>query len=632
MIASLLVSLLITFLYPFAYSVVAAVINALFDIFTKPFNFNATGNKNWFAILLSPDLINVIIKIMISAGVVLAIFILAYNLFKLFFAGISKRAESPISLCFRALLAIFLCYWIVDIVYYVVFPMFQWFLDMVKNITVSGATSGFDAIKELFSWNPAGPDNGDIFQEAADKFGFVIAGNTLREIALPILLLIFTIKAMISMFKLVTEMAERYLLVNVLAISGPLVAPTIISNSTMEIFVSWTRMMIANSLVLVFNALGMIMIQAGFISLGVGLSSSGFINGITYMILFSALIKVVQKFDVYLAQLAFKIQAIGDGGRGKSALGILMMGASLAGRGSKWANRVADAGGLAAYTKANIGGLFGLFGGRLGNDTSFKLSEEKMINEGILYGIKKSVGMEAAAGSERVVDLTEKMHSDPQWQEIAARGAADKQRAKNAIDSNPDVQAEKMAGMGISDKLKLQYGDSPEGMENAEKFKLQGDKTTARYLNSESGILAQRDVKKAKDDIGGLDRLENAVDAYDEQPDVAHGYAVLEAYRNANPDKVGTVMDENIYKDIEMRTLSDAHTAFKNNPSIAEGERFIREYRAASPDAQSAISDREFNEVEATVQRMKNEENAAEQARNDARGGRGKKGKGRNKG
>ena len=311
-------------------------------------------------------------RIMISAGVVLAIFMLAVNIFKLFFAGFSKRVESPIALCIRAVMSIFLSYWIIDIVYKVVFPMFQWMLDKVNNITINTGKTVSQSISDMYSLveqtsaSDFGLSEGTNF---VDKLAGAISGTSygsVGTIITAIVFIVFFIKSIIALFRLIAEMAERYLLVNVLTVCSPMIMPTVISDSTMQIFLSWIRMMIANCLVLIFNSLGMIMLNVAFVNVGsactaiVGMSGSGrWMRPITAMVVFVALIKVVEKFDVYLAQLAFKIQAIGGNDTGPTLGGLIALG----GKANKNAAQVAQAGGLGNYLGEKAGNVLGFFGG-----------------------------------------------------------------------------------------------------------------------------------------------------------------------------------------------------------------------------------------------------------------------------
>lgn len=371
---NILFSVILGFVTPLIFSGASAVMTFIFDTFTRPFQFTYEQGQgtNWFVEMFGSDLLNIVVKIMISAGVVLAIFMLAVNIFKLFFAGFSKRVESPIALCIRAVMSIFLSYWIIDIVYKVVFPMFQWMLDKVNNITINTGKTVSQSISDMYSLveqtsaSDFGLSEGTNF---VDKLAGAISGTSygsVGTIITAIVFIVFFIKSIIALFRLIAEMAERYLLVNVLTVCSPMIMPTVISDSTMQIFLSWIRMMIANCLVLIFNSLGMIMLNVAFVNVGsactaiVGMSGSGrWMRPITAMVVFVALIKVVEKFDVYLAQLAFKIQAIGGNDTGPTLGGLIALG----GKANKNAAQVAQAGGLGNYLGEKAGNVLGFFGG-----------------------------------------------------------------------------------------------------------------------------------------------------------------------------------------------------------------------------------------------------------------------------
>lgn len=371
---NILFSVILGFVTPLIFSGASAVMTFIFDTFTRPFQFTYEQGQgtNWFVEMLGSDLLNIVVKIMISAGVVLAIFMLAVNIFKLFFAGFSKRVESPIALCIRAVMSIFLSYWIIDIVYKVVFPMFQWMLDKVNNITINTGKTVSQSISDMYSLveqtsaSDFGLSEGTNF---VDKLAGAISGTSygsVGTIITAIVFIVFFIKSIIALFRLIAEMAERYLLVNVLTVCSPMIMPTVISDSTMQIFLSWIRMMIANCLVLIFNSLGMIMLNVAFVNVGsactaiVGMSGSGrWMRPITAMVVFVALIKVVEKFDVYLAQLAFKIQAIGGNDTGPTLGGLIALG----GKANKNAAQVAQAGGLGNYLGEKASNVLGFFGG-----------------------------------------------------------------------------------------------------------------------------------------------------------------------------------------------------------------------------------------------------------------------------
>lgn len=381
MLVALFMTFLKSFIFPIMFSASGAAIKLIFDSFTNTFNFKE--NSNWFVSLLGADLLNIVVKIMISAGVVLSVFILAYNIFKLFFSGISRKTDSPIALCIRSIMSIFLCYWVVDIIYKIFFPAMQWLLDKIKGIQI-GATN-FEGIlqnmSDMISGLSADSSTDEIIVFIKKAITMLnIGAEGFVFIIIFIIFLIFLIKTVISMIHLVTEMAERYLLVNVLTVCSPLVMPTMISNGTMNVFVSFVQMLVANSLVLAFNTLGMIMLQMGFAMIGERMAnpSTSFTNIIVMMIMYSALLKVVQKFDVYLSQLAFKIQAIGGDNKGMTPL--LLMGAM--GKANKFMGNATKNGGLLNQLKFNAGNVLGTF---VGNDnaTVSKLQAPAIFHQGL---------------------------------------------------------------------------------------------------------------------------------------------------------------------------------------------------------------------------------------------------------
>ena len=67
----------------------------------------------------------------------------------------------------------------------------------------------------------------------------------------------------------------------------------------------------------------------------------------------------MEKFDVYLAKLAFKIQAIGGNDTGPTLGGLIALG----GKANKNAAQVAQAGGLGNYLGEKAGNVLGFFGG-----------------------------------------------------------------------------------------------------------------------------------------------------------------------------------------------------------------------------------------------------------------------------
>lgn len=505
---TIIVSVLMSFVAPFLFAGAAAVINFIFTNFTNPFRFTYTGDDgssvtNWFVDMLGADLLNIIVKIMISAGVVLAIFILATNIFKLFFSGISKRVDSPIALCIRAVMSIFLSYWIIDIVYKIVFPIFQWLLNKVNNITISGGSSVMEAMSTFY---------GLTHSTSSSSFGLEANSNFMTDISsalagltsnitydvfggvlTTIIFLVFFFKTIISVFKLISEMAERYLLINVLTVCSPMIMPTIISNGTIQVFVSWVQMMIANCLVLIFNSLGMIMLKAAFINVGIhcsviGNNGNSWTSAIMSMIIYVALVKVVQKFDVYLAQLAFKIQAIGGDNKGMT-LGTLL---AMNGKIGKSAAQIAGAGGIKNAFGEKAGNLLGVFNGNrsgLAGDLS-KAAQD----------FKATSGARDKAVGKANFDM-----SDEGLQTGKAKLDADLMKAQDAEFVNKQAQLEQQKSLNNADMMRNpEYADA-KSEEAAAKLDLQtgmfdnDDYNNAVIANDAARLAAERDKYQNSD-------------------------------------------------------------------------------------------------------------------------------------
>ena len=491
---NILFSVILGFVTPLIFSGASAVMTFIFDTFTRPFQFTYEQGQgtNWFVEMLGSDLLNIVVKIMISAGVVLAIFMLAVNIFKLFFAGISKRVESPIALCIRAVMSIFLSYWIIDIVYKVVFPMFQWMLDKVNNITINSGKTVSQSISDMYSLveqtsaSDFGLSEGTNF---VDKLAGAISGTSygsVGTIITAIVFIVFFIKSIIALFRLIAEMAERYLLVNVLTVCSPMIMPTVISDSTMQIFLSWIRMMIANCLVLIFNSLGMIMLNVAFVNVGsactaiVGMSGSGrWMRPITAMVVFVALIKVVEKFDVYLAQLAFKIQAIGGNDTGPTLGGLIALG----GKANKNAAQVAQAGGLGNYLGEKAGNVLGFFGGN---------------RSGLAKNLSQNATEYRAASKEEARQLGHGALADRQNEDEINEENKRLRNQKNAQetdDNNPD-ETKKVPDTVPGDN---KDGGSPEGAGGGDKDKDEKDHDNQNGAKVPDTVPGDNKDKEEKD-------------------------------------------------------------------------------------------------------------------------------------
>ena len=544
-VITIIVSVLTSFLAPLIFAGAASTFSFIFEHFTNPFRFtyvddSGNGITNWFVDMVGADLLNIIVKIMISAGVVLAVFILAVNLFKLFASGISRRIDSPISLCIRAVMAIFLSYWIIDIVYEVAFPIFQWLLDKVNNITISSGETVMSAINSFYGITKSTPSSSfglDANTSYMTDWKSAIEGLTsnatydvLGGVLTTIIFIIFFFKSIISMFKLIAEMAERYLLVNVLTICSPMIMPTIISNGTIQVFVSWVQMMLANCLVLVFNSLGMIMLKMAFINVGIHCSAYGnngisWTSAITSMIVYVALIKVVQKFDVYLAQLAFKIQAIGGDNKGMTVGGLLALGA----KAQKNAADITNAGGLKNAVGEKVGNLVGVFN---------KNSGEKLKSGASTYRAER-MQMSRDAGKKHISDL-----ENNRIQNILKNGSVDQltDLAKSVRKDNPQVAFEALDAVAKTTKDAVSAKTAAQMIMNDEVVVPDSDKykTAFDYYK----MAADKGDVEAEAEIGRMYLDNQGCDITDSAERITMGIEALEnASERGNVQAMSTLGD-----------------------------------------------------------------------------------------
>lgn len=483
----IIISVIMSFIAPFFFAGAAAILSAIFKAFTNPFQFvTGTGQTNWFTTILSPELLNVIVKIMIAAGVVLSIFILAKSIFQLFFAGMVKKVDTPIATCIRAVIAIFLAYWIIDIMYNAVFPIFQWLLNKVNGIGVSGVktigeavsdffttanTSGSSIVQAIMGENATGLS---IFTAIASSMTFETFGSCLTLI----IFIVFLFKVIVGLFRIVSEMAERFLLINVLTVFSPMVASTIISDSTMPIFISWVQMMVANGLVLIFNSLGMTMLKMGFINVGIACSAFGgdWSRALIAMIVYNALIKVVQQFDVYLAQLTFKIQAVGGNQRTMTFGNMLHLTAAT----NKSLSNIASVGGIKNAAGAAASNVLGFF---TGNRTGVA----GKLNQGAVDYMAKTKGRDKAFGKLMFEESAEGKEARARNMDIKLADARD----PDMIGKKTEMEAQK-ARNNAAMFANAEYQDAAREAEVADMSRKTSQMSDAEYVEAATDMEAAK--------------------------------------------------------------------------------------------------------------------------------------------
>ena len=140
------------------------------------------------------------------------------------------------------------------------------------------------------------------------------------KIAVGILLLILIFTIAINFVKLLLEMFERYLMVNVLIFFSPLAPSAITLESTMKIFSSYMKMFFGQLLMLFFNLLSLYIIKSGMGAAAgaIGGSTDIVITGISNefvpfvaLLLVIAMMKILQRMDNYVRDLGLTVGITG---------------------------------------------------------------------------------------------------------------------------------------------------------------------------------------------------------------------------------------------------------------------------------------------------------------------------------
>ena len=162
-----------------------------------------------------------------AIGVILLLWV--WNLFKNFGLGFGSEAEDPIKLSIRSILFILLAYYADDII------------DMALNI---GGTP--------YDW---------ILTSALTNLSFADFNSVMLTIigvcangAVTLIVLILVLILAWNYIKLLFETAERYVLLGVLVFTAPIAFALGASQSTVNIFKSWCRMLAGQMFLLLMNA------------------------------------------------------------------------------------------------------------------------------------------------------------------------------------------------------------------------------------------------------------------------------------------------------------------------------------------------------------------------------------------
>ncbi len=136
----------------------------------------------------------------------------------------------------------------------------------------------------------------------------VIPGAMAIDLALSLMNLTIILLIAFNLFKLMVEVAERYLLVGVLVFTSPIVYPTLSTRASTQIFKRWTSMFVSAVIMMSVSVAFLKLIIAGIATL----SSSTGLKILVHLFLILAMCKIAQRADSYLQQLGLNVATTGS--------------------------------------------------------------------------------------------------------------------------------------------------------------------------------------------------------------------------------------------------------------------------------------------------------------------------------
>lgn len=296
---------------------VVFVVNFFAQLSTGQFGIETTSFQKMF----DPNgtFLPQVIDIFMYTGVGLCLVMLCWNLFKSFFGPLASVRESPMAMAGKTLIAIFFSIKGIEIIETIVFAMLRVPYAELAGLPVDRTvTVTAESIKSISNIGDATSIVGDTFLTGSGIGWFTL---------FVIVLLIFICY---KFFKLVIELIERYLLMNVLVFSSPLVGCTLISEKTSPIFNGFCKMLGGQMILMLFNVISMQLVSAGLsgalqnssATAGVG-ESMGAITLNLFAVI--ALINVAQRFDTYLNQLGLNAGITGGEMLGRDMIPLMNM-------------------------------------------------------------------------------------------------------------------------------------------------------------------------------------------------------------------------------------------------------------------------------------------------------------------
>lgn len=223
-------------------------------------------------------------------------------------SGLGFAGENPFKMFFRFFMAVVFVYTLPDLMSFFYTKtnggegIFQIMYDEIASIKTAGASTF----------------GGGFFDIVGDSAN--VLTNGVSKVAANLIVLILMTVIAINFIKLLVEMFERYLLVNVLIFFAPLSASAITLESTMKVFSSYLKMFFGQMIMLLMNLISLKIIQSGM-TMAAGIIGGGTtlqIDGISAqfmpfvaLLLIIAMLKVLQHIDNYARDIGLTVGVTG---------------------------------------------------------------------------------------------------------------------------------------------------------------------------------------------------------------------------------------------------------------------------------------------------------------------------------
>lgn len=304
-------------------------------------------------------------------------------------SGLGFAGEKPYRMVIRSFMA------------FVLVATLPWLMNYVY-CGVGGEKGIFSVIYDNIGSSITGSEDTGIF--GAGQFSLIassvniISGGTSKIIVSIILLVLMTVIGL-NFLKLLLEMFERYILINLLILFSPMVGAAVTLESTLKIFSSYLKMFFGQMMMIIMNLVSLYIVQSGL------KVAAGSINGvqisipgipaelITFILLLLviAMLKVLQRLDNYARDIGLTVGITGgslvDDIIGTSKMLSPAMGVFTGGKGGKGGG-VAGAAVAAGATGGLIGTLW------KGSAAGMAMGAATDLGKGVKSAVNKNIGLD----------------------------------------------------------------------------------------------------------------------------------------------------------------------------------------------------------------------------------------------